>query len=345
MGLLLDVKSKSKKIHEVKARKHITLMMIPDPTKSAKVVKIPKLPIFICCIVLIAFVIGGAGYVLHLRQQVVVSNLHALSTSTSINDKDTLIAKLESANNEHYKQLQQLRILATDLDGKVKELETYKQEMNSKLNSTDSAPIPQQKEFILDAAKTMNAFAQSAEPETNQIDNQIIRTFEVEVDRLSTSLESTLSMTTVSIGDYRQLNTKLDALIPAWEACPMGSPLASIVINDKYGWRSDPINGRTEFHTGIDLKAKCSPVYATGNGKVVTSEYESGYGYTVVIDHGYGYKTLYAHNSELLVEVGDAVLKGAQVAVSGSSGRVTGAHLHYEVLYNGETMDPINYIF
>lgn len=339
MGLLLDNRIKGKKIHEVKARKHITLMMIPDPTKSAKVVKIPKLPILICCIILVGFVIGGAGYVIKLTQQVG-------STSATMTDKDILIAELESTTKEHYEKLQQLQTLATDLDGKVKELETYKQEMSTKISSTDSAPAPQQSEtIVVEAAETMKTFAPGTEPSLIQGTNQPIESFDEELEKVSTSLKNNLDVANENISEYQQLNSRLDEILPAWEARPTGSPVANIVINDNYGWRTDPINGRTEFHTGIDLKAKYVPIYATSKGKVLTAGYESGYGYTVLIDHGYGYKTLYAHNSKHLVEVGDTVAEGEQIAVSGSSGRVTGPHLHYEVIYNGETKDPINYIF
>ncbi len=346
MGLLLDERRKSKKIHEIKARKHITLMLIPDPTKSAKVIKIPKLPILICCIVITALVISGAGYVIDLRQQVIASRLNVISNTASINVKESLIVELERKNKDHYAKLQQLETLALDLDGKVKELETYKQEMNSKLSSTDSAPRPQQsEEAVVKEATTMETFTPGMNPEVKKVSNQPTKTFDTELNKISTSLEATLNTANDSIEDYQLLNKKVDILIPAWEARPTGSPLKSTVVNDSYGWRSDPINGKTEFHSGIDLKAKNESVYSTGKGKVITAEYESGYGYTIVIDHGYGYKTLYAHNAQLLVEVGDTVSKGEKIAISGASGRVTGAHLHYEVILNGETKDPINYIY
>ena len=114
-----------------------------------------------------------------------------------------------------------------------------------------------------------------------------------------------------------------------------------------YGRRLHPIYKRYIQHKGIDFGGrKGDPIYATGNGKVVHSEKglrRKGYGQQLVIDHGFGYKTRYAHLNERLVVVGQEVKRGELIGYMGSTGGSTGPHLHYEVIYMGNNVDPINY--
>jgi len=108
-----------------------------------------------------------------------------------------------------------------------------------------------------------------------------------------------------------------------------------------FGYRVHPILKKRIFHKGIDYGAKIgTPVYATGNGKIVRADYESGYGNRVIINHGYGYKTQYGHMSKILVEVGDSVHRGQKIGLVGNTGRSTGPHLHYEVIFNYKVFNP-----
>ena len=113
-----------------------------------------------------------------------------------------------------------------------------------------------------------------------------------------------------------------------------------------YGYRIDPIYKTTKFHQGMDFSANVgTPVYVTGNGRVVETGWQQGFGNTVVIDHGYDYKTRYAHLSKILVRKGQEVIRGEEIAEVGITGKSTGPHLHYEVLYKGKAQNPINYYF
>ena len=115
-----------------------------------------------------------------------------------------------------------------------------------------------------------------------------------------------------------------------------------------YGYRIDPVYNVRTFHKGMDFSCdKKTPIYATADGVVESAKWMSGYGYTVVIDHGYGYKTLYAHllDKKFLVKKGQQVVRGEQIALSGNSGKSTGPHLHYEVIVKGNHANPINYYF
>lgn len=113
-----------------------------------------------------------------------------------------------------------------------------------------------------------------------------------------------------------------------------------------YGTRIDPIYGTTKFHSGMDFSAHPgTPVYATGDGVVTKVGWETGYGNTVEINHGFGYKTRYAHLLDYKAKVGQKVVRGEVVGRVGSTGRSTGPHLHYEVMVKGQFVNPINYYF
>jgi murein DD-endopeptidase MepM/ murein hydrolase activator NlpD len=111
--------------------------------------------------------------------------------------------------------------------------------------------------------------------------------------------------------------------------------------SSSFGWRKDPFSGEDRFHYGLDFAAsEGTPVRAPMEGKVLASEYREGYGNVVLLDHGRGLTTLYAHNRENTVQEGDWVKKGAALAKVGSTGRSTGAHLHFEVRKDGRHLDP-----
>lgn len=112
-----------------------------------------------------------------------------------------------------------------------------------------------------------------------------------------------------------------------------------------YGWRVDPVYKTRKMHWGMDFTADVgTDVYATGEGKVVECAVNSwGYGKEVVIDHGFGYKTRYAHLSKFKVKVGDKVKRGDLIGLVGSTGKSTGPHLHYEVEKNGQKVNPISF--
>ncbi len=113
----------------------------------------------------------------------------------------------------------------------------------------------------------------------------------------------------------------------------------------KFGWRIDPVYGGSRFHSGIDFSGKTgTPIYSTGDGKVIAAEISRGYGKEVLIDHGYGYRTRYAHLSYISVVAGQTIRRGEQVGELGSTGKSTGPHLHYEVIYRGEPMNPMGYL-
>lgn len=113
-----------------------------------------------------------------------------------------------------------------------------------------------------------------------------------------------------------------------------------------YGTRIDPIYGTAKFHAGMDFSAQAgTDVYATGNGTVVKVGWETGYGKTIEIDHGFGFRTRYAHLQDYNTKLGKKVVRGEVIGKVGSTGKSTGPHLHYEVHVKGKVVNPINYYF
>lgn len=113
-----------------------------------------------------------------------------------------------------------------------------------------------------------------------------------------------------------------------------------------YGTRIDPIYGTKRFHAGMDFSANIgTEVYVTGNGRIASAKWESQYGNCIVVDHGYGYKTRYAHLSKIKVRQGQTVKRGEVIGLVGNTGKSTGPHLHYEVMVKGKIANPVNYYF
>lgn len=126
---------------------------------------------------------------------------------------------------------------------------------------------------------------------------------------------------------------------------PQGRPVTSGWISSYFGKRTDPFTGKPANHTGVDFAGKQGQqIAAVADGVVTWSGDRYGYGVMIEINHGNGYSTRYAHNSENLVQVGDEVRKGQPVALMGETGRATGPNLHFEVLKNGHRVNPVNFI-
>ncbi len=128
-------------------------------------------------------------------------------------------------------------------------------------------------------------------------------------------------------------------------AIPHGSPIKKGWISSGYGYRIDPFNGKKTMHRGLDFAGQSgSEVLAVADGIVSWTGKRSGYGQMIDIDHGNGYITRYAHNKKLIVKVGTRVQKGDAIALMGSTGRSTGPHVHFEILRDGKSINPYNFV-
>ncbi|MFI4973374.1 MAG: M23 family metallopeptidase [Caulobacterales bacterium] len=134
-------------------------------------------------------------------------------------------------------------------------------------------------------------------------------------------------------------------LSDAAEALPLARPAADVSQTSGFGVRLDPFTGRPAFHAGQDFAgAYGTPIQATAPGIISFTGVRSGYGETIEIDHGHGFKTRYAHLSAISVQVGQHVAVGQRIGAMGSTGRSTGTHLHYETWVNGRAQNPLRFV-
>ena len=180
------------------------------------------------------------------------------------------------------------------------------------------------------------AYLDGLEPD-NALKNTAIR-----IDRLtrrayvqSKSFDEVASISKTA-GDMASCIPAIPPIVPDPSKYTLSSP---------FGYRSDPFTTDAKMHTGVDLAMKVgNPVYATGDAVVETIEFDFfGYGNSVLLDHGFGYKTRYAHLNSVSVIEGMKVKRGDRIGDVGQSGRASGPHLHYEVIYKGERVNPANY--
>lgn len=167
------------------------------------------------------------------------------------------------------------------------------------------------------------------------------------LDRRITYVQERLDRQMRALEDVEVVAKKAGDMVSCIPAVPPVLPKkGSYHLSSPFGVRSDPVNGTATMHHGQDIASKIgNPVYATGDGTVEKVDFKySGYGNEVVIDHGFGYKTRYAHLSSIDVGVGQALHRGDKIGEVGKSGRSTGPHLHYEVSYKGQTVNPMNYM-
>jgi len=169
---------------------------------------------------------------------------------------------------------------------------------------------------------------------------------DVEVKNLLKSVEDMIKAVefeknqTIEIADQLNVNEELHKRIPAIK------PTIGNYLIYGFGMRRHPILGVRKFHHGIDINCNTgTEVRSPGNGKVIIVERQAGFGLVVEIDHGFGYKTIYAHLSKTIVKKGDLVKRGQIIAKSGNSGLSSGPHLHYEVHHDGIAVDPTDFFF
>lgn len=179
-----------------------------------------------------------------------------------------------------------------------------------------------EQELVADKLRSQRAFYEDAERqlsrESNQLENQIlqmVRASQNQTNRVVTRGSGTMAM-------------------------PLNAPVTS-----PFGWRRHPIFGVKKFHTGVDLAGRNhSPIRASDSGNVLYSGWYGGYGRVVIISHGNGFATLYAHMSKAAASAGQNVSKGDVIGYEGSTGFSTGPHLHFEVRVDGKPNNPLNYV-
>jgi murein DD-endopeptidase MepM/ murein hydrolase activator NlpD len=159
----------------------------------------------------------------------------------------------------------------------------------------------------------------------------------LDMEVLSEQIEAAME----SVTDIRKYITEQKDV---YLATPVGMPVSG-TLSSRYGNRKHPVRVEERFHTGVDISVPAdTEVRTTANGIVSFAGWTEGSGIVVVVEHGHGFSTAYAHNRKALVRVGDRVTRGDAIAMSGSTGVSTGPHVHYEIWKNGRHVDPVAYL-
>ncbi|MBR5514895.1 MAG: peptidoglycan DD-metalloendopeptidase family protein [Clostridia bacterium] len=256
-------------------------------------------------------------------------------------DSKSFVEFLTSAERVGY-MLESDRILLEETEAALEQLEVQE--------ATYDSALEEQKALKVD----LEAVVAESELLTEEA-NAYIAQLEEEQAELEEDYEALIAM-------EEEFNAEIEAILAARIPPPSSSgsnganyapefggtfikplPGGTYYVSSEYGWRT--LWGYQNFHLGIDLAAPAgTPVYASAAGTVVTSAYHYSYGYYVLIDHGDGFATLYAHNSALYVNSGSYVAQGQKIAAVGTTGSSSGNHLHFEVRVNGSTTNPRSYV-
>lgn len=251
---------------------------------------------------------------------------------------------LENENSVYNEELEKLKTQAVEIEKKIDELNNAKEELFDKLetvnttqNNETSPSIPQ-----------VHTASESAFVQENEFTPIVVTPFSTVNTKtafLSASFGQLNNQVAIEEVAYVDVSNDVTETLAFVASLPSIWPVNG-QVSSEFSFRTDPINSSSAFHEGIDIRVPIgTPVKATAAGRVIAADSnKSGYGNRVEINHGNGYVTLYAHNSVLNVQSGDWVEKGDIIAYSGATGRVTGPHVHYEVLLNGELQNPRDFI-
>jgi murein DD-endopeptidase MepM/ murein hydrolase activator NlpD len=173
----------------------------------------------------------------------------------------------------------------------------------------------------------------------------LVASRELSLEDVLYAMEGLDKLTHVRAASFSGLESQLFELKIKRMMIPTQSPVAQSEAGSTFGWRIDPLTGRSALHTGLDFPAAVgAPVLAAAGGVVVAQEFHPEYGNMIEVDHGNDLITRYAHSSRVWVKKGDLIKRGQKIAEVGNSGRSTGPHLHFEVLVSGVPQDPQKFL-
>jgi len=259
-------------------------------------------------------------------------------------DKQTKEEKIEEITRETeqvIKEIENLRDLRDSVYDRVDGIDPPDDESASSENISPSPPTNEPSTEIVYSENSSSSQTRLVTPSRGG--QSSLETLENSISNAEANLETIQDSLCVEKEKLESLVEELDAHNRRMRAIPSIRPTSG-TFSSGFGNRRDPITGGTRFHSGVDISnSQGTPVYATAYGRVSSASYQGGYGHMVVIDHGYGYQTCYAHLSSYAVSVNEQVSRGQVIGYMGRTGRAIGSHLHYEVRINGTAVNPTNY--
>ena len=327
----------------------LTIMAIPTGDEAVKSISLPLLWVYAgLAIIIVTGVLLVSSY-LGMTASIARSYMDHVSKDSYIEQLSKDNAVLGNINRENEKKLHEINERLVQLEQDLEYLDSLSGEIKKIVKgnntATASASIPSRGDYERGTVpgyqreQSETILLVSSSDETLPLQEQTTKLAQTtnrldELQQSADKMEAQLSSLKKSAISYRD---RLDHT-------PRGMPTRGRVTS-RYGSRRHPVTGRTQIHEGIDLAAPTgTPIVATADGVVLFGGSRAGYGRTVIINHGYGFQTLYGHASKIAVRVGQRVKRGQVIAYVGSSGVSTGSHLHYEVRVSGKPVNPWPYM-
>ena len=326
----LFFKKRTPKI-KVKSKKKdkLIFMVMRDLGTPVKELRVSTRLLTFCfsffCIALITF--GAASYYLvqeYMDSKVVVAALYK--------ENDDLIYKTASQES----MIDDLRWITDNMLGKMLDKMENIESLNSEVRSMVGLEETHHGDNNVVAGYTVSR----GEGVANRVLNAIDEEYDILADLIQELYDMDLKMTEQALELYL-LKDDVDRQLAFEAALPSLWPMEGIYISP-FGNRRNPVSKVIEFHQGIDIaNITGTKIHAAGDGVVTFSGYKSGWGRMVLVSHGYGYVSQYAHCNSIYVLEGQTVAKGEVIATCGSTGKTTGSHLHYGIQYQGKFIDPM----
>lgn len=298
-----------------------TLLIVPHNSTKTKQIKAYKYIITTTITLFIAtfiFFVVSSLYLFkentYLQEEIFIKDDKINSLSLVVKNQNLEIEELKNTSKIVMDKLSQLY----SLENKVRDM------VGLTPSESDSENPPASRSLIRDLDFSLN-------------DDLSVSTEDLSEE----SMETITNMIELEKDNYDNLIKEVEDQLKFLESKPDMWPVSG-TITSKFGYRIHPISKTRQFHKGLDIANDSgTDIMAAGSGIVTYSGWNGGYGRVIIISHGYGYKTVYAHNQQNLVKVGDKVKKGEVIAKLGSSGVSTGPHVHFEVIFNGNQIDPL----
>ncbi|MEK3733713.1 peptidoglycan DD-metalloendopeptidase family protein [Paenibacillus sp. FSL M8-0334] len=313
----------------------LTLLVLRDAQHSVKQVQlskpmmiaVPAAAVLSIAGLIVSLQIQSAQTITQLEQQLALKSLEALQMEVTVTDKDAAIERLNKAIIELSGEAKETRAQMERVQQLEQELQEFIKENGTFKDATSSVSMEQGMfvggEFIAVHENEMLALARETRDDF------------AEIQALISRMESHIPRT---LGQALETQVMLEGTPSLW-------PTVSKRISSSFGYRSDPFTGRSAYHAGIDIAGSVGdPIYAAGSGIVTAAERSGARGIYTVIEHPNGLETWYMHLDSLNVSVGQQVQQGDIIGKLGNTGRSTGPHLHFQVVKNNQTVDPMPYL-
>jgi len=299
------------------ALKKINIVILPEGAKRVRQLNVPKIllllvfPLLICTGLLLAWIVKDYR-----------------SVKTDI----PRLAFLQKENSRHQEQIASLTEKISIIQKKLTELNEFDKKLRTMVNLEPTRANPH---FV--GMGGSDPASSSSRAAAEKLNKKMVRSMHKSLDEIDAEISVQLLERTELISYLNKQKSLLASTPSIWPTKGW--------ISSEFGYRLSPFTDEREFHKGIDIcNKRGSPIIAPANGVVRSIETDAGYGKMLVINHGYGLISRYAHLDKVLVKKGQSVERGQEMALVGNTGRTTGPHLHYEVHLNGVPVNPLRYI-